>query len=146
MAEFMQTDLRDEKGILLDGSRLADMMKKAGFVDLTERKIKIEIGPWGSGLSRSYCVINFSDPQKHDIAATCADVWTAAMYAFGAQLIPKHYPDQGDAAAFKASISAELHNPDYQLFCNMCNPFQFKLTFLQVSCDGTEAIGLHLSH
>ena len=54
MAEFMQKDLRDEKRILLDGERLADMMKTAGFVDVSKRKIKIEIGPWGSGLSQSY--------------------------------------------------------------------------------------------
>jgi len=54
MAEFMQKDLRDEKRILLDGERLADMMKTVGFVDVSKRKIKIEIGTWGSGLSQSY--------------------------------------------------------------------------------------------
>jgi len=54
MAEFMQKDLRDEKRILLDGERLADMMKTVGFVDVSKRKIKIEIGSWGSGLSQSY--------------------------------------------------------------------------------------------
>ena len=128
MAEFMQKDLREAKGILLDGERLADMMKMVGFVDVRKRKFKIEIGPWGPGLSQSYCVINFPDPRKHGIASTCANVWTAAMHAFGAQLMPKHFPDEGDAAAFMESISGELHNPDYQLFCNMCNPFQFKLT------------------
>ena len=54
MAEFMQKDLRDEKGILLDGERLADMMETVGFIDVRKRKIQIEIGPWGSGLSQSY--------------------------------------------------------------------------------------------
>jgi len=136
MAEFMQKDLRDEKRILLDGERLADMMKTVGFVDVSKRRIKIEIGPWGSGLSQSHCIINFPEPRKHGIAATCVDVWTAAMHAVGAQLMHKHFPDEGDAAAFMESISGELHNPDYQLFCNMCNPFQFKLTLCRFLVTG----------
>jgi len=45
MAGFMQKDLREEKGILLDGERLADKMRAVGFVDVRKRRIKVEIGP-----------------------------------------------------------------------------------------------------
>jgi len=51
MAEFMQKDLREGKGILMHGERLPDMMKTVGFVDVRRRRFKIEIGPWGSGWS-----------------------------------------------------------------------------------------------
>jgi hypothetical protein len=57
----------------------------------------------------------FVDPGKHEVAAMCADVWTAAMQAFDAQLIQKYHPDEKEASAFKEAISQELHNPDYQL-------------------------------
>ena len=52
----------------------------------------------------------------------CANVWTAAFHAFGAQLVPKHYPDEGDAADFLERISQELHNTDYQLYCYLSAP------------------------
>jgi hypothetical protein len=49
MAEFMQKDLREEKGILMHGEKLPEMMKSAGFVDVRKRRIKVEIGAWGPG-------------------------------------------------------------------------------------------------
>lgn len=49
MAEFMQKDLREERGILVSGDSLSDMMKTAGFVEVRKRRIKVEIGAWGPG-------------------------------------------------------------------------------------------------
>jgi hypothetical protein len=49
MAEFMQKDLREERGILVSGDKLSDMMKSAGFVEVRKRRIKVEIGAWGPG-------------------------------------------------------------------------------------------------
>jgi len=123
MAEFMQKDLRDEKGLLVDGEKLSDVMNKAGFVDVRKRQIKIEIGPWGPGSFPFQRRSNRKDPGKHEIASTCANVWTQAMRAFGAQLLPKRYPDEADAEAFLEAISRELHNPDYHLFCYLYPPF-----------------------
>ena len=42
---------RERKNILLDGAELEGLMKRAGFVDVTSRRIKIEIGSWGKGLT-----------------------------------------------------------------------------------------------
>jgi len=33
----------------MDGGKLPQLMKNAGFVDVRRRKIKVEIGPWGPG-------------------------------------------------------------------------------------------------
>jgi hypothetical protein len=115
----MQKDLREERGILMDGGKLPELMKNVGFVDVRRRKIKIEIGPWGPGSTpvSSFFVLMFVDPRKHEVAAMCANVWTAAMQAFDAQLIQKYHPDEREASAFMEAISQEFHNPDYQLCC-----------------------------
>jgi hypothetical protein len=49
MAGFMQKDLREERGILMHGEKLPDMMKSAGFIDVRKRRIRVEIGAWGPG-------------------------------------------------------------------------------------------------
>lgn len=127
MAGFMQKDLREEKGILMDGEKLPGLMKKVGFVDVRKRRIKTEIGPWGPGSFSCTLHANNPDPRKHQIAATCANVWTAAFHAFGAQLVPKYYHDERDAEAFMEAISEELHNPNYQLCCYMFYPPLYRI-------------------
>jgi hypothetical protein len=111
----MQKDLREGKGILMDGGKLPELMKNAGFVDVRRRKVRIEIGAWGPGWGCSFRVLMFLDPRKHDVATMCANVWTAGMQAFDAGLIEKYYPDERDVSAFKDGISQEFHNLDYQL-------------------------------
>ena len=80
----------------------------------------------------------FVDPRKHQVAAMCADVWTAAMHAFDAQLIQKYHPDEREVSAFKDAISEAFHNPDYQLYCNGFGPFGGLKTYFKVSCHWKE--------
>jgi len=82
--------------------------------------------------------LSLLDPRKHGIAAMCADVWTAAMHAFDAQLIQKYHPDEAELSAFKDAISEEFHNPDYQLYCNGFGPFGGLKTYFKVSCHWKE--------
>jgi hypothetical protein len=111
----MQKDLREGKGILMDGEKLPEMMKNAGFVDVRRRKIRIEIGAWGPGSMPVLISLIILDPRKHEVATMCANVWTAGMQAFDAGLIEKYYPDERDVAAFKEAIAQEFHNLNYQL-------------------------------
>jgi hypothetical protein len=96
-------------------------------------ELKSKLGPGDLVTPRQWTSSNELDARKHDIASTCANVWTAAFHAFGAQLVPKHYPDEGDAEAFLERVSEELHNTGYQLYCYLyTNPESsvFKLTSL----------------
>jgi hypothetical protein len=47
----MQKHLREEMKLLIHGERLEWLMCGAGFIDVTVRKIKIELGDWGSGIN-----------------------------------------------------------------------------------------------
>jgi len=38
--------------ILMDGAKLEQLMIDVGFVDVNMRKVKIEIGDWGSSIRR----------------------------------------------------------------------------------------------
>ena len=50
MFVYMQTDLRDGKNILMNGSNLSGLLVKAGFTDITKKEIKVPISTWDSGL------------------------------------------------------------------------------------------------
>jgi hypothetical protein len=47
----MQKHFREEMKLLIHGERLEGLMLGAGFIDVTVRKIKFEIGDWGSGIN-----------------------------------------------------------------------------------------------
>lgn len=47
----------------------------------------------------------------------CSEVWTAAMHAFGAQIVPNHFPDKEAGEEFLKQIGQELHDPQYELYC-----------------------------
>ena len=47
----------------------------------------------------------------------CSDVWTAAMHAFGAQIIPNHFADEAEGNMFLEKVGKELHDPQYELYC-----------------------------
>jgi len=68
----------------------------------------------------------------------CADVWTAAMHAFDAQVIQKYHPDEREASALMDAISEEFHNPSYELYCNGYGPLTRSWTYCKVSCNWTK--------
>jgi len=37
-------------GILMDGVKLEQLMIDAGFIDISVKRIKIEVGDWGPGI------------------------------------------------------------------------------------------------
>lgn len=45
----MHLSFKVEKQILLNGENLEQLVRDAGFVDVSVRKMKIEVGDWGSG-------------------------------------------------------------------------------------------------
>jgi hypothetical protein len=47
----MQQLFRVEQKILLDGSRLPQLVRDTGFVDIKVNVIKFEIGAWGPGFT-----------------------------------------------------------------------------------------------
>lgn len=46
--EYVNDHFRKGMGIIMDGSKLEPLMIDAGFVDVSVKKIKIEVGTWGS--------------------------------------------------------------------------------------------------
>ena len=48
--EYVHDHFRASMGILMDGGKLEQLMIDAGFVDVTVKKIRIEVGDWGPGL------------------------------------------------------------------------------------------------
>lgn len=49
---------------------------------------------------------------QHEIRAMCSDVWTAAMHAFGAQIIPNHINNESEGNAFMEKLGKNCIIPD----------------------------------
>jgi hypothetical protein len=45
---------RKGQGIMIHGEKIEQLVIDAGFVDVNVRKVKIELGDWGSGQSVMY--------------------------------------------------------------------------------------------
>jgi len=101
---YVQKELREKKGIFMDASKVPELVKNAGFVDVRRRKIRIEIGAWGP------------DPQNHEFATRCQNIWTAAMQAVGAQYIELYGLGEREASEFNEGIAQEFRNLDYQFY------------------------------
>ena len=35
--------------IMIDGARLEEMIKEAGFIDIESKRLQVKIGEWGAG-------------------------------------------------------------------------------------------------
>jgi hypothetical protein len=120
----MQKDLRDVKGIFMDGGKLPELVKNAGFVDVQRRKIRIEIGAWGPGSTpaTSFISVIFVDPWKHEFATRCVNIWTAGMQAFAVQFIEQHGLHETEASEFNEDIAQEFRNLDNQFYSDGFGP------------------------
>jgi hypothetical protein len=116
MFDYMQKDLRDEKKILMDGSKLLGLLAQNGFADIADRQINVPIGTWDSGIQLKIA-IHLTCIGKQEIGAICSDVWTAAMHAFGAQIVPNHFANEQEGNAFLDEIGKELHDSSTELYC-----------------------------
>jgi len=50
--DYCDEHFRKGLGILMDGAKLEQLMLGAGFIDVTVRKLKLEVGTWGPGTYR----------------------------------------------------------------------------------------------
>lgn len=130
MMEYMQTDLRDGRQVLMDGANLARLLEASEFTDVTNREINVPVGTWDPGISSISYEITLD---QNEIGAVCSDVWTAAMHAFGAQIVPNHFKEREAGEAFLDQIGKELHDPQYELYCYLYASFRRTLTSRYVS-------------
>ena len=49
--EYCEESFRKKLGIFMDGAKLEQLMLGAGFIDVSVKKVKRPIGPWGSTTS-----------------------------------------------------------------------------------------------
>jgi hypothetical protein len=49
MFEYMQTDLREGRQVLMDGSKLLGLLDSGGFTNIVNKTIKIPISTWSAG-------------------------------------------------------------------------------------------------
>lgn len=119
---YVQTEMRDKNGIFSNGRNLPKLVKNAGFVDVQSRKVNIEIGAWGPGSMPSGFRRSIVDPENHEFASRCVDVWTALLLTLAKGYIAKFGLDENEASAFNEAIAQEFRNLDYQLYSDGFGP------------------------
>lgn len=101
-------------GILMDGCKLEQLMIDAGFVDVTVKKIKIEVGDWGPSLLRLVSLL-IVDPKLHKLGRIVNDVWAGAFVALVDKL-EEQFPDEVERGQFGEVVGRDLANPEYRLY------------------------------
>lgn len=98
----------------MDGGRLEQLMIDAGFVDVSVKKVKIEVGDWGpSTLLAISCLI--VERKVHKLGRIVIDVWAGAFEAL-ADKLEEQFPDDEDRGEFGEAVVRDLANPAYQLY------------------------------
>jgi hypothetical protein len=116
----LQKHLREEMNILLDGIELERLMLQAGFVDVSSRTIKIEVGDWGPGVRLPVDVFSLLDPNKHELARHLLNVWCLAMQALAET--NQSTANEEELSEFVEGVKNDIENKDYQLYCNLYIP------------------------
>jgi hypothetical protein len=112
----MQQVFRVEDQTLVDGERLPQFVREAGFTDVDVRILKFEIGEWGPGYP-SYKFLTV-DPTKHNVARVCGTVWAQAMEA-NADRMNRYYPDDEERNDFAQDVKNDVLNPNHHLYAEM---------------------------
>jgi hypothetical protein len=112
----MQQIYRVEEKTLLEGSRVEQFVREAGFIDIKVKVKKFELGPWGPGFSLCNCLS--VDERKHYVAKECAKVWAEAMES-NAQRMNRYYPNSEERCDFAQDVKADVLNPNHHLYSKM---------------------------
>ena len=98
----------------MDGGKLEQLMIDAGFIDISVKKIKIEVGDWGPSTSLAIsCLI--VDPKVHNLGRIVIDVWAGAFEAL-ADKLEEQFPNEEERREFGEAVAKDLANPAYQLY------------------------------
>jgi hypothetical protein len=109
----MQQIYRVEEKTLVDGSRIEQFVREAGFIDIKVKVKKFELGAWGPGIS--LWVLLMVDERKHYVAKECAKVWAEAMES-NAQRMTRYYPNAEERCDFAQDVKADVLNPKHHLY------------------------------
>ena len=98
----------------MDGGKLEQLMIDAGFIDVSVKKMKIEVGDWGPStpLAISSLIV---DRTVHKLGRIVIDVWAGAFEAL-ADKLEEEFPDEEDRGEFGQAVSRDLANSAYQLY------------------------------
>ena len=98
----------------MDGGKLEQLMLDAGFIDVSVKKIKIEVGDWGPGtpLEISRLIV---DRKVHKLGRIVIDVWAGAFEAL-ADKLEEQFPNEEERGEFGEAVARDLANPAYQLY------------------------------
>jgi len=99
----------------MDGCELEQLMIDAGFVDVTVKKIKIDVGDWGPGWFRVVSFLIVLDPKLHKLGRIVVDVWAGAFKAL-ADKLEAQFPDEEERGEFGEAVARDLANPAYHLY------------------------------
>lgn len=120
----MQQYFRVEKQTFLSGEDVEQLVRDAGFVDVSVKVVKLEFGEWGPGQLRLQKVDSyFVDPNKHEIARNCGVSWSESMENCAKQMT-RYYPNDEERYKFADAVKKDVTNPDYHLYSRLYRSIQ----------------------
>jgi hypothetical protein len=82
-------------------------MRDAGFVDIKEKVVRVELGGKGPGCSMKTRLIL--------VGRACVYVWSEAMVG-NAESLAEFYPNDEERSAFSEKVKLEVRNPAYKWY------------------------------
>lgn len=96
----------------MDGAKLEQLMINAGFTDVQAKKLKLEVGTWGTSNLYGNNLVLMVDPRLGRIVL---DVCGGAFQGL-ADTLEEQFPLEQDRNEFKDAMIRDLSNPKYRLF------------------------------
>jgi len=82
---------------LVGGDKLEQLMRDAGFVDIKEKVVRVEVGG------------------KGPVGRACVYVWSEAMVG-NAESLAEFYPNDEERSAFSEKVKLDVRNPAYKWY------------------------------
>jgi hypothetical protein len=104
--------------VFLPGDCVEQLLRDAGFVDLTTREFQMDIGDWGPGFSS---IVGLTlDVERYPLGRECMRLLILSIEAMVmANGLGKFCLRKEDRGVFMNEIKQNLGNPNYQLFSSL---------------------------